>query len=435
MRTLHDRLEDLAAGAPAGDAAPGDLWARGIRRQRTRRVAAAAAMAAVVALVAGTTALVRTDAPGPLPADVPFEELRLPKVVHAPGTWSDAEGPDGPLAALGIALRTRPEGLSGERQHLEVFGVSAVHGRAAWLPLPRVDVEDRGLIGWFALSPDGRWIGWSRHREPRSPGGTASLLGWAVMDTTTREIRELAVPAVPRLRDTATDLAFSGDSRYLLTSYETRDAPRTRGHQFVAWDVEDGSPTVLEEPGMYWLPNLGSAPTGVVWARGRTVHRADPATSARSSYPLPQGVITASWAPDNTAFAYIGRRVGQHDGKWHLYAGRSLAEARDRRLPLDVVPSQLLGWRDERHVVVGDHGRTVHVVDVVTGDVVRHDMAGEGELYNAPLLAADLWQNPLATPVEPAGTTDPRRPFRWGGGALLALVVGMSVLRRRRARA
>jgi hypothetical protein len=432
---LHDRLDDLAADAPAGNAAPGELWARGVRRNRVRRVGGVAAVVAAVALVVGTSTFVRIEGSGPLPADAPFAELRLPEVVHAPGTWSDDEGPDGPLAALGVAFRSRPEGLTDERQHLEMFGVSAVDGSAAWIDLPGVDVDDRGLVGWFALSPDGRWIGWSRFQAPRPLSGSAVLLGWAVMDTATGKVREFADPTHPRLRGTVSDLAFSGDSRYLLTSYETPDAPQRKGHQFVAWDVEDATPTVLEEPGERWLPNLGSAPTGVVWSRGRTVHLADPATGERSSYSFAQSVVTASWAPDGTAFAYIGQPAGRSGGPWRLYAGRSLAQARDRPLPLDVEPAQLLGWRDERHVVVGRYRSTVYVVDVVTGDVITHAMSGRGEPLNSPLLAADLWQNPFAAPVEPDATTDPRRPLRWGSGALLAALAGLLVLRRRRARA
>ena len=62
--------------------------------------------------------------------------------------------------------------MSGERQSLEVFAVSAVDGHAAWIDLPGIAVEDSDVVGRFALSPDGRWIGWSRHREARRPGGT-----------------------------------------------------------------------------------------------------------------------------------------------------------------------------------------------------------------------------------------------------------------------
>jgi hypothetical protein len=390
----------------------------------------AAAVATLVAVVAGTTGPFRAEAAGSGPADVPFTSLHLPKVVNTPGTWSGDEGPDGPLAAVGLALRTSPQGLSGERQHLQLFGVSAVDGRARWISLPGVKVEDEALVGWFALSPDGRWIGWSRHREGVNAGVTGRLLGWSVMNTTTRKVRRLADATHPLLRETAWDLVFSGDSRYLLTNYETRHAPRTRGHRFVAWDVKDGSSKVLEEPGHYWLPDVGSAPSGVVWSRGRTVYR-DAATGDRSSYSLPKWVVTASWAPDSKAFAYIGRSIGRPAGRWRLYAGRSLEEARAHVLPLDVQPGQLLGWRDNRHVVVGHFRRTVHVVDVVTGHAVALDLAGQGEPLNAPLVAADLWRNPLVAPVEPDGTSDPRQPFRWGGGALAALA-GALVLRRKR---
>jgi WD40-like Beta Propeller Repeat len=390
----------------------------------------AAAVAALVAVVAGTTGPVRAEAAGSGPADVPSTKLHLPKVVNTPGTWSGDEGPDGPLAALGLALRTSPEGLSGQRQHLQLFGVSAVDGRARWIRLPGVKLEDEALVGWFALSPDGRWIGWSRHQEGVNAGVTGRLVGWAVMDTTTRKVRRLADATHPLLRETASDLAFSGDSRYLLTSYETPHAPRTRGHRFVAWDVKDGSPRVLEKPGHYWLPGVGSAPSGVVWSRGRTVYR-EAATGDRGSYSLPKSVVTASWAPNGKAFAYIGRPIGRPAGRWRLYAGRSLADARDHVLPLGVQPGQLLGWRDNRHVVVGHFRRTVHVVDVVTGDAVELDLAGQGEPLNPPLLAADLWRNPLGAPVEPDGTSDPRKPFRWGGGAVAALA-GALVLRRKR---
>lgn len=435
MSTLHDRLEELAAAAPDGGPTPADLWERGVRRGRARRAAAVAAAVAVVALVAGTTALVRQQHPTPLPAGTPARSLHLPEVVNAPGTWSDDEGPDGPLAALGLSLRTTPRGLTGERQSLEIFGVSAVDGRLAWVELPGIHTAARELVGWYALSPDGRWIGWSRYAAARRPGGASALTGWSVMDTTTGRVRRLSVPGTPRLRDTAADLAFSGDSRYLLTSYETPGAPATRGHRFVAWDVTTGARTVLEQPGERWLPDLGSAPTGVVWSRGRTVHRADPATGRQASYALPQSVVAASWAPDDTAFAWIGRPPGQASGPWSLYAGRSLTDARQHRLPLPEEPRQLLGWVDAEHVVVGRFRSTVEVVDVVTGDVVERTVTGAGKQLSQPQLAADLWQRPLVPAVEPDGTSDPRTPWWWAGGAFLALLVGGLLLRRRRTRA
>ncbi|MDN4173194.1 hypothetical protein QWY28_09590 [Nocardioides sp. SOB77] len=437
MITLRDRLADLADTA---EQAPGDdhlvpgaaaLWERGVRRARLRRSASVAAVAAVVVLVAAGLA-VRTDPPAPLPADVPFERLHLPEQVRPPGTWSDAEAPAGPLAAVGLFLRTRPEGLFGERQSLEVFGVSAVDGRAGWLDLPGVSVESQGLVGWFALSPDGRWVGWTRHEEPRRAGASAPQVGWSVLDTTTGEVRELADPRVRRVVD-ATDLAFSGDSRLLLTSHEVRSGPGPRSHRFVAFDVRTGERTVVEQPGEKWVPSFGSSPSGIVWSRGQTVHRLDPLTGERRARPLPQSVVVASWGPDDRAFAYVGRRPGAEGGRERLYAGRSVAEARDRALPLDVRPGQLLGWRDERHVVVGHWRTTVRVVDVVTGESESVDLGSAASRYSAPLLAGDLWQNPMVPAVEQAGGSDPRRPYHLGAAVVgAAALVGLLWARRRR---
>lgn len=429
--TLHEQLDDLAAVAPVHGAPPRELWRRGRRRARLRRLAAAGAAAAVV-LVVAATALVRVDRPVPAPADVPFDKLHLPERVNAPGAWSSEEGARGPLAAVGFGMRTTPEGWwTGSRQELQPYGVSAVDGLATWIDAPMTEADT------FALSPDGRWIGWARHVAAPS-GRQGRLIGWAVMNTVTREVRELADPAVPRPKDVYADLAFTGDSRYLLTSYGERGEPDSRNRRFVAWEVADGTPTVVEETGRYWLPNVGSAPAGVVWARKTTVFRADPVSGERASYEMSSDVMAASWGPDDVAFAYIGRPPGRSGRDSTLYAGRTLDEARDHALPLgDGLADQLLGWTDARHVVVGHYRTDVRVVDVVTGDVVEVDLDGYGRSFNAPLLAGDLWANDLRAPTAPHGTTDPRRPYRWGAGgvAVVGLAgLGLVLVRRRRAR-
>lgn len=360
----------------------------------------------------------------------------LPTVVNAPGAWSDDEGTHGPVAALGLGLRTVPVGVQGERQSIEVFAVSADDGRATWVDLPAIALDDAGFIGTFAVSPDGRWIGWSRHEslQVQLAGGRqvrrVPLLGWAVMDTTTGETRELADPAARHLRDSYSDLALSGDSRYLLTSYEARREPRTRGHRFVAWDVEDGTPTVLEAPGRYWAPTLGSAPSGVVWARGATVHRAQPGAGAPALYVLPHRVEGASWSPDGTAFAYLG--LVDRKGHSRLYAGPSPATARPVTLPASVDAAQLLGWVDARHLVVGHYRDDVAVVDLATGSVESVAMRGYGDRLAVPLLAADLWQQPLGEPEAPRGLHDPRNPWRGAAVVLAVLLAAGAVAQRRR---
>ena len=367
---------------------------------------------------------------------VPLAERHLPTAVNAPGTWSSAESIHWPVAALGISTRTAADGLFDEKESLGVFAVSAVDGSASWIRLPGFSLNRWGFAGGFNVSPDGEWIGWVRPQPSNGRSSSGRVAGWSVMNTTTGQVRQLEVPGFPWVRATMSDLEFSGDSRYLLTSYETPDQPkvsRSRGHQLVAWDVEDATATVLEEPGPYWLPNLGSAPTGVAWARGRKVFRVDPGAGDPTTVTLPQHVITASWGPDDASFAYIGRPSVRSKAPWRLYAGRTTADARRHPvdLPSGINAAQLLGWRDATHVVVGHYRSSVHVVDVVTGEVEAVDLGGYGEQVNAPYLAGALWQQPLVRPVGPDGTTDPRELWRWFSGALLVLIAGALLVRRR----
>ncbi|HXH80258.1 hypothetical protein [Nocardioides sp.] len=355
----------------------------------------------------------------------------LPEVVNAPGIWSDDEGTDGPLAAVGASTRMKATGVTGELEGVDMFGVSAIDGHATWLP----GIEE---VADVALSPDGRWIGWRQYGAARGQ----RLVGWAVMDTSTGEVRELRDLGAPRVGDSMQDLAFSGDSGHLLTTYNVPAPGQRHDHQFVAWDVTDGTPTEIEAPAKHSLPNLGSAPTGVVWSRGNTVYRWEVGTAtAPTSEVLPHEVVIASWGPDDKAFAYIAAPspVAQKDSisaSVRLYAGTTLAGARE--VPLDlpngVDPSEIRGWTDDHHVVIGDYRTMVYIVDVVTGDVVAHDTRGYGKTFNDPVLASGLWQQPLAAPVPPQGTSDPRTPWRWAAAAMLLAWAGALLVRRRRDR-
>lgn len=358
-------------------------------------------------------------------------ERHLPTAVNAPGEWAGSADVRWPVAAVGIATRTEPVGLFDELTRLAPFAVSAIDGSATWLRLPGHSVESWGMIGGFTVSPDGSRIGWVRAHQSRSAGVVQRIAGWSVLDTATGEVTRLAVPGQPWVRATMADLAFSGDSRFLLTSYEKPSSPkgaRSRSHQLVAWDVEDGAPTVIEGPGRYWLPSLGTAPTGVTWARGQDVFRVDPDSGERRTLTLPRDVVAASWGPDDTGFAYIGGPAGKK-GPWRLYAGETVAEARDSAidLPPRVRPAQLLGWRDRTHVVVGHYRSTVHVVDIVSGEVEALDLAGAGEQINTPTFATALWQQPLIAPAEQQGTSDPRTPWLWAG-AVLVILLGAALL-------
>lgn len=360
-------------------------------------------------------------------------EWHLPTAINAPGAWSTDEYRSGPIAALGLATRFIPEGLLDKREQLSTFATSAVDGSSAWLDLPGYSLEHAGLVGGVAVSPDGRWLGWVRASKGQA------IKGWSIQDTTTGDVRHLDVEGHSRVRPAMSELAFSGDSRYLLTSYETPDSPKRglRNHEFVAWNVTDGAPTILEDPGFYWLPNLGHAEDGVVWSRNLEVFRADPESGRSSVTTLPRTVLMASWAPDDAAFAYIGRddhKKGQPEGDERLYVGET-AQSAQRVVDLpDTSPiGEALAWRDETHVVVGNYRHDMYVVDITDGSYDTLDLAGSGEQVNTPQFATALWAKPLRPPVAPTGTTDPRRPWLWAGSFILVALLGVGALLLRRA--
>lgn len=176
-------------------------WARFVR-------AGAVLAGCALAAACSATASADTEAGGrPEPA--------LPTAVNAPGAWSSDEDVRGPLAAIGLAFRTTPSGVFDEMESLEMFSVSALDGRATWLHLPDLDIG-RAAGDAFALSPDGRHVAWARN-APSGLGLRGRWVdGFAFMDTTTGEVRELVDPASPSgmLWAGLDEVRFSGDSRY-----------------------------------------------------------------------------------------------------------------------------------------------------------------------------------------------------------------------------
>lgn len=400
-------------------------------------------LAALAALLVVVAPPVPVHAEGAVPP-------HLPTRVNAPGPWSSDETVDGPIAAIGIAMRRQPRGLTDDVERLAPFAVSATDGHSYWLRLPGFSTDDAGLVGGVALAPDGRHLGWVRLRpravaaepvpltdpfvdEPEDDDLPAPLEGWSVLDTDTGKIRRLT-PTGEGALPTLSELAFSGDSRYLLTSHVPAGRPDDSVGIFTAWDVRTGRPSVLERPGRRWLPIIGSAPSGVVWARGSEVFRRETLAGPATTLRFPTDVWAASWAPEGSGFAYIAapRKRG---GDAVLHVGRDVAAARTTTVALhpDGPLGRIVGWRDADHVVVDHYRRDLDVVDVRDGSVRNIDLAGAGKQLNTPAFAADLWSARLQDPAERKGLHDPRSIWRWGAAAG-AVVLGVAVLRRIRVR-
>lgn len=436
---LRARLQDLADDAPPGALAGGDVWRSGVRRDRLRRAGAAAGAAVVVALVAGLGALV------PWPDGPPPTEDRadpgLPRVVRPPDPWAEPTDRPGPLSALSLAYRRTASGLTGVDQRLVPFGISATDGIARFLDLPG---RPRNLDDFsFALSPDGTQMAMTRYSRGFSRTQSREVVrGWDVLELTTGELTRLRLPGRRAISGTfAYPLTFTGDGRYLQTTYALDDAgdgADDRSGALVAWDLVTGKRHVAEGPGHRWVAGSARAPRGVVWTRQRTVHTLDPLTGDRTETVVPHRLVDAAYAPDGATLAYVGhvgeRPASRDPRRLHV---RSPDGTELTGFDVGTEPGQVLGWRDDDHVVVSDYGpRGARVVDLTTGGWEPLDLQQGHAAMLTPKYATDLLANPIAAAVDQPVVGDPR-PWmwtwvRWTLAAALLLGALLAVLLRRR---
>ncbi|MET3960230.1 hypothetical protein ABIE44_000164 [Marmoricola sp. OAE513] len=439
MRTeLGERLDDLATQAPAGISADG-LWDRGRRRQRVRRAAGTAAAAALtlVAVLGGVQVARDMDGP-PQPADEPRGLGHLPKRLYEPSAWTpgtDEAGPPGRLAALGASDRRRSVNWFTTVSYTGIYGVSAVDGSIRFLDLPTTDDKTMpGQIRDAALSPDGRTVGFVRSDD--TPTADSHAVGWGLYDTVTGKVTELADPDVsrPEIDFVGQELLFSGDSRYLITGYAPDGQTDDKADSYVAWDVRTGRKTVIEGPGEKWLPNPGSAPSGIVWSRDRNVYRFDPATGQRQTLRTAMDAGTASFGPDGTAFAYVGVPPVDPDPDvstpWPLFVGPDSKHLR-------VVPGitdvrDILGWVDSTHVVVVIKNVDYAIVDITDATAERGTIdLGQDDLLRSRF-ASDLWANPLVDGTKPEQYRNPAIARATTTGAVVVGLVCLVIWWRRR---
>jgi hypothetical protein len=424
---LRERLHDLAADAPTGHLVGAALWRSGVRRHRLRVAGAVAGAAAAVALVAGLVTVVPT-AQSPDPAGQ-TGSLGIPRVVRPPDPWSEPTRTPGPLAALSAEMHRTPDGLTGSRDRMTLFGVSAVDGVSRFLDLPgRLVNVDPGSV---AVSADGTQVAMTRDRG-------RTQVGWDVLDTVSGEVTELRLPGDAPVRSGwGYEIRFTADGGHLVTNFSLDGERGDTDDSLVAWDLATGEPVEVEGPGHYWIPGSARGPEGVAWTRRRDVHVADPETGEQRTERLPHQLVDASYAADGETLAYIGheQQRAREDDPWLLYLRRPGEPS--VQVDVGIEPGQILGWRSDDELVVSRYGpREARVVDLATGTWEPLDLSAR-VIMTAQYPTA-LWSRPLAEPVDQPEAGDPRpwmdRQVQWIAVGLLlgGLLQVWLVVRRRR---
>jgi hypothetical protein len=434
MTTLTDRLRALAEDAPDGEPARADdsLWQQGRRLQRRRRVVTGGLVTALVLGLGSFTTLAvdAVDAVDRVPAPVADADavLGLPDRLYRldpAGAGTDETGPIGPLVALVPGARELPG--------VPDVGMAGVSTAGAYAFL---DLDAAADVLEARLSPDGRWVAYpvtgETRDEPNGVGG-GPVVGVAVHDTVTGDTEQQLVPTDHGLLATAP--LWLGDTLVFSYGQIVDASPSTataRDSVVLRWDVAGG--TVERGPGEDLFYESGTpfgdrlaVPTG---PRSFDVVSADGTTEPGPPLDVAtDGAFVVS--PDGEQVA-----VREAAGGRLLVAPMTGPDAGVTRPVAAVVAEDLVGWRDEGHVLVrstaADGDSELVSVDVRTGEtesLVQLVAAGFGTEVQ---LAADALGGPVFAAPEPDGPED-LRPLGWLGGALV-LLLGAAALWRSRVR-
>lgn len=447
-----DRLEQLAAHAPAARVDADELWARGRRRQ-ARGWAAVVGSATVLGLVGamvlpGLVARTQTMAP----AD-PDSAVVLPDVLRQPGGWDPVlEEPPGRLSAIGIgqAYSWRTMSRTGPW-----WAVSATTGESGFLDLP--DLAD--VAETPALSADGRLLAyWSTGQvggEPVVNGAkydegeeAAPVVGVAVIDleTGTREVWE--VPSTHGLFTGG--MAWTGDELRWWAG-PTREVNGTFGGEPLphTWDVRTGARDAsVEDAGFpVGFSGAGDAPGGFLGMAGPRRLRWVTATGTTNIRIVLPAAIPDGASPSDYAMSNDGSRVAvlvppdssHYDDLQPVLVGEVVDGVARLAAVSGVQTRDIAGWRSPTEVVViedagprdgrAPQGLAASTVDVTTGERSR---LIDLDVDNTPTVAADAWAAPVTDVPRVWSPPDPRLV---GAGGAVVLVFCVSLwrsLRRRR---
>jgi hypothetical protein len=448
-----DRLERLAAQAPARDVDPDALWTQGRRRQRVRTGMVGAALVVAALLGTATAPLLVQRAQRVEPA-VSEDRLVLPDVIRQPGMWEPAfPAAPGRLSAVGVGPRGTIWPLSGRNA---VWGVSSSTGESRFLDLPGVSE----LPSAPALSADGTlvayWATGDVEGEPIVNGVVGDddhqpVVGVAVLDLETGERDVWEIDSEHGL--STGGMAWAGEVLWWSAGPVRRESSTATSARIGTrtWDLATGARagSLNERQRRVSGNGVGDAPGGFVEERGarkvQLVAGGGEPTSIRLSLPVgtpPAADVTQSAVstdgsrlaallmPDASRFddARLPVVVGAVDGRRVTLAEVEAAEAQ-----------AVLGWRSPTEVVVAsvdevDEGRPMRVNQAWTLDVTTGERTALLQFSgNTPHVAANAWTAEVVPAPDAPFAPDPRLV---GAGGMLALVFCVSLwrdLRRRRA--
>lgn len=269
---LEQRLARLADGDVALSVpSPADLWARGRRWQRRRRLAARLTAVCAVVLSAGCVGallpLLAAGTPEPVPASDDVAAT-VPDRVFQPSPWLGTLGPT-PLVALTWADRG---GWGSSLRGL--VGISAQTGEYGFLDLP--DLANEAV----ELSPDGHhlayWFAGDPHGEPQTGDGQfRPAVGLALRDLRTGQERRREVETEHGIGGTSLfwidddTLVFEYGHYLVGDSAPVREQGGVRMSDAQWWSLDNVEPTAWPWPQEVPDPGFWSARDGKVMGPGR----------------------------------------------------------------------------------------------------------------------------------------------------------------------
>jgi hypothetical protein len=447
MGELGTALRELAREAEPAAVEPADLWTRGRRRVRRRRVVAGAAMT-VVAVVTGFVALAAPPRAVVMPAIAPHPPA-VPENIYRPDprlAGTAAEGPLGRLAVLGNAERDYGDFASSSG----VFGISATTGVYRFLDLP-----DQVLGTPVALSPDGRRIAYwtsgpttsTPYDDPAAPGTPGHVGGFAIYDSEDGTVDRARFASdhglseqVPFWVDART-VAFEVWDRTTRTAAQKRETYLWTGSgppKAVTSGVADVSALQRNRDGSLLTPQrsggydgVAVAPDGFHHVPGDRVRFADTVTEGRSGFDAVSrsGHLVAA-VPYDIPGGSLPLMVGHLDGAGVVSRLTGI---------VPVWQVQLLGWRDARTVLLvgteSGSAASLYTADLRSGDL-REIGTIDTQLLTSDghvVVASDLVAGPLVHGRRPPDVPD--RSWLRAGAAAVAVAAGLVALvtwRRRR---